>query len=51
MTLSSDQVADATGLPMLTVRLCLHNLSRAGIARNVFQDEWLIVDDDATVSA
>ncbi len=51
VTLSSDQVADATGLPLLTVRLCLHNLSRAGIARNVFQDEWLIVDDDATVSA
>ncbi len=51
MTLNAEQVADVTGLPMLTVRLCLGNLGRAGIARNVFQDEWLIVDDDATISA
>jgi hypothetical protein len=51
MTLNAEQVADVTGLPLLTVRVCLGNLGRAGIARNVYQDEWLIVDDDATVSA
>jgi hypothetical protein len=51
VTLSSDQVADVTGLPLLTVRVCLGNLGRASIARNVYQDEWLIVDDDATISA
>jgi len=50
MTLNADQIATAAGLTMLTVRLCLGNLARAGLARDAFQGEWMIVNDDLMVS-